>query len=69
MTKTFLAAAFLSGLITLPALAALKTGESAPDFSAPAALAGKEFEFSLKGALENGPGSRLLLSFSVHGRL
>ena len=39
----------------LPALAALKSGEMAPDFSAQASLAGKSFDFSLKDALQNGP--------------
>ena len=53
--KAFLIGVFVSGLITLPALAALKTGESAPDFSARASLAGKEFTFSLKTALKKGP--------------
>jgi peroxiredoxin Q/BCP len=53
--KGFLVGVFLFGLITLPALAALKTGESAPDFSARASLAGKEFAFSLKAALKKGP--------------
>jgi peroxiredoxin len=49
----------LVGLVVLaysiPALAALKEGESAPDFTAPAALAGKEFNFALKEALQHGP--------------
>jgi peroxiredoxin len=45
----------LAGLVTLPALAALKPGEKAPDFSARASLAGKEFNFSLKDALKRGP--------------
>jgi peroxiredoxin len=45
----------LTGVATLPALAALKTGEKAPDFSAKASLAGKEFNFSLKDALKKGP--------------
>ncbi len=42
-------------LISLPVLAALKTGERAPDFSASASLAGKEFSFSLQDALKKGP--------------
>jgi peroxiredoxin len=41
--------------LCLPALAALTTGERAPDFSAPASLAGKEFNFSLQSALKKGP--------------
>ena len=47
--------AVLSSAIALPAFAALKTGESAPDFSAPASLSGKQFAFSLKDALKKGP--------------
>lgn len=36
-------------------LAALKPGDAAPDFSMPAAQGGKDFAFSLKDALKNGP--------------
>jgi peroxiredoxin len=36
-------------------MAALKDGEKAPDFTAPASLAGKEFKFSLKDSLKKGP--------------
>jgi peroxiredoxin len=35
--------------------AALEAGTAAPDFKAPASLAGKEFSFSLKEALKKGP--------------
>jgi peroxiredoxin len=42
-------------LISLPVLAALKQGEHAPDFSARASLAGKEFNFSLQDSLKKGP--------------
>jgi thioredoxin-dependent peroxiredoxin len=45
----------LAALVTLPAYAALKQGQNAPDFSARASLAGKEFNFSLKDALKRGP--------------
>src|SRR6267154_1654217 len=38
-----------------PLYAALKPGASAPDFTAPATLAGKEFTFSLADALKKGP--------------
>jgi peroxiredoxin len=38
-----------------PALAALKVGDRAPDFTAPAALAGKDFSFTLSNALKKGP--------------
>src|SRR5882672_121672 len=41
--------------ISLPAYAALKSGDTAPVFDAQAALAGKEFKFSLKDALAKGP--------------
>jgi peroxiredoxin Q/BCP len=41
--------------LALPVLAALKVGEKAPDFSARASLAGKEFDFSLAQALKKGP--------------
>jgi peroxiredoxin Q/BCP len=54
MKRAFLSV-LLAGLVTLPALAALKPGEKAPDFSARASLAGKEFNFSLKDALKRGP--------------
>ena len=39
----------------LPAGAALAVGARAPDFSAPAALGGKSFGFSLAAALSKGP--------------
>ena len=45
----------LSVLVALPVLAALKVGDKAPDFSARASLAGKEFNFSLQDALKKGP--------------
>jgi thioredoxin-dependent peroxiredoxin len=45
----------LSAALVLPAHAALKPGAAAPDFSARASLAGKEFKFSLKDALKKGP--------------
>src|ERR1700720_2125680 len=54
MKKLFLGLV-LSALISLPVLAALKQGDKAPDFSARASLAGKEFAFSLKDALKKGP--------------
>jgi len=42
-------------LAPLPAEAALKVGQMAPDFTAPATLGGKEFTFSLSQALKQGP--------------
>jgi peroxiredoxin Q/BCP len=53
--KRVLVSVLLAGLVTLPAFAALKQGEKAPDFSTRASLAGKEFKFSLKDALKKGP--------------
>jgi thioredoxin-dependent peroxiredoxin len=43
------------GALVLPAFGALTPGAMAPDFTAQAALAGKEFNFSLKEALKQGP--------------
>lgn len=40
---------------TLPCFAALQPGTVAPEFSAPAYLAGKPFTFDLKSALAKGP--------------
>src|SRR6202023_3800479 len=54
MKKLFLVLA-ISALISLPVLAALKVGDKAPDFSARASLAGKEFNFSLQDARKKGP--------------
>lgn len=52
----FAAIAFvLSSLLAFPASAALKVGAKAPDFSAPAYLAGKGFVFKLSDALKKGP--------------
>jgi thioredoxin-dependent peroxiredoxin len=53
--KRLLLGAVLSAALCVPAFAALKQGDAAPDFKAPASLAGKEFQFSLKDALKNGP--------------
>ena len=52
--RKLLAVLLLAGTIT-PALAALKVGDSAPDFTAPATLGGKEFSFHLADALKKGP--------------
>jgi peroxiredoxin Q/BCP len=54
MKKLIIAGLFVACCAT-PAFAALKTGDTAPDFSAQASLAGKEFSFSLKDALKKGP--------------
>ena len=53
--KSKLLGVLLSGLVAVPALAALKEGDTAPDFKTEASLAGKEFTFSLQGALKKGP--------------
>ncbi|HET6807153.1 MAG TPA: peroxiredoxin [Frateuria sp.] len=51
-----LAALALAGaLLAAPAFAALKEGTQAPDFTAPAYLAGKPFTFHLSDALKKGP--------------
>src|ERR1700722_14624483 len=53
--KRFLLGCVLSSALALPAFAALKAGDSAPQFPAPASLAGKTFSYSLKNALKKGP--------------
>ena len=51
----WLIACALAFFAATPAFAALKVGEKAPDFSAPATLGGREFEFHLADALRKGP--------------
>ena len=53
--KRLIAAAFTASLCIAPASAALKVGATAPDFTAPATLGGKEFTFALADALKKGP--------------
>jgi peroxiredoxin Q/BCP len=53
--KIVVTALVLSVALTAPAFAALKQGDKAPEFSAPASRAGKEFNFTLKDALKKGP--------------
>jgi thioredoxin-dependent peroxiredoxin len=53
--KKYVALAALAALIATPALATLKPGDKAPDFTAPAYLAGKPFTFKLADALKKGP--------------
>ena len=55
MKRNVFFAMAISAAVCIPAFAALKTGERAPDFSAPASLAGKEISFSLRNALKKGP--------------
>ena len=52
-----LATAFLvtAALFAAPAAAALKIGDTAPDFTAQAALGGKQFTFALAEARRHGP--------------
>lgn len=52
--KTQLLGFLCSTAIALPAFAALEPGDAAPNFEAKASLAGKEFNFSLRGALDKG---------------
>jgi thioredoxin-dependent peroxiredoxin len=53
--KTLFQGLTLSVLLSVSILAALKASDPAPDFSAKASLAGKEFNFSLQDALKKGP--------------
>jgi len=53
--KRLLLTCLVSAAICAPALAALKPGDAAPLFTAPASLAGKEFQYSLQDSLKKGP--------------
>ena len=55
LTNAFAALAAVAGFAASPAWAALEVGDKAPDFSVPAALAGKEYKFSLAESLAKGP--------------
>ena len=55
MKRLLTGLAVVGCLAAAPALAALKTGDKAPDFSAQASLGGKVSTFSLKSALKKGP--------------
>lgn len=55
MKKLMRGALIAVAAAALPALAALKEGDAAPDFKAQASLAGKAFSYSLKDALKKGP--------------
>lgn len=50
-----IAGAILNGVLAMPASADLKPGTAAPDFTAQAAVGGKDFTFSLSEALKRGP--------------
>lgn len=54
MKRLFLSA-LLASAVAFPAVAALKQGDVAPDFTASASLAGATFKFSLRDALRKGP--------------
>lgn len=49
------ALALIAMSVAVSAVAAIDVGKKAPDFSAPAALDGKPFEFSLASSLAKGP--------------
>jgi peroxiredoxin len=53
--KRLLIGAFVAVSLVPAAWAALDVGDKAPDFSAPAALAGKEYKFTLAESLAKGP--------------
>jgi peroxiredoxin len=53
--KTLILAGFAALLCATPALAALKPGDMAPNFTLPGSLGGKDFTFDLKTALKKGP--------------
>lgn len=55
MKKNLIFVLALSAALCTTAFAALKPGDKAPIFSAPASLAGKDFHFSLQDALKKGP--------------
>lgn len=53
--KKMILSGLLGALLALPAAAALKEGDVAPDFKLQASLAGKAFTYSLKESLQKGP--------------
>jgi len=53
--RQFILAAAAAALISAPAFAALPVGAEAPEFTAPAFLAGAPFQFNLAQALKKGP--------------
>ncbi len=53
--KTVIFGLALAAVFAAPAFAALKVGDTAPDFSATASLGGKDFTFKLADALKKGP--------------
>jgi peroxiredoxin Q/BCP len=55
MNRLFAVAALSVAVIATPAFAALKAGDKAPTFTAPAYLAGAPFTYKLADALKKGP--------------
>ena len=55
MKRTVTVALLLTAAIATPSLAAMKPGDTAPTFTAQAAVGGQEFAFSLADALKKGP--------------
>jgi peroxiredoxin len=53
LMKNLIVAGLFAGAV--PVWAALDIGDKAPDFTAPAALAGKQFDFTLSESLAKGP--------------
>ena len=53
--KTLLLGVAFTALFAAPSFAALKVGDTAPDFTATASLGGKDFTFKLADALKKGP--------------
>jgi len=53
--KTVMLGLALAASFSLPAFAALKVGDTAPDFTATASLGGKDSTFNLYAALKKGP--------------
>ena len=53
--QRYIACALISLCVSGPACSALDIGDAAPDFTTPAALGGKVYQFSLAEALRKGP--------------
>ena len=53
--KTTIALCMMLAALCLPARAALDVGDTAPNFTVPAALGGKSFQYNLAEALAKGP--------------
>jgi hypothetical protein len=55
LVATVAAGAVITAALASPAFAELKPGAKAPDFTAPAFMAGQPFTFKLADALKKGP--------------